>query len=115
MIMEGDPNVLIEGMTVAGIAVGATKGDIYLRSEYPHAQIALNQAISAATRHRAKEFIHFLGRIDRSVRKTLDIHLVLDNYGTHNTPEVKAWLAKHPRFHLHFTPTSASWLNLVER
>lgn len=49
------------------------------------------------------------------MRTTLDIHLVLDNYGTHKTPEVKAWLAKHPRFHLHFTPTSASWLNLVER
>lgn len=66
-------------------------------------------------RHRAKEFIRFLGRINRSVRKTLDIHLVLDNYGTHKTPEVKAWLTTHPRFHLHFTPTSASWLNLVER
>jgi transposase len=66
-------------------------------------------------RHRAKEFIRFLSRIDRCVKKYLDIHLVLDNYGTHKTPEVKAWLAKHPRFHLHFTPTSASWLNLVER
>jgi transposase len=66
-------------------------------------------------RHRAKEFIRFLRRIDRSVRTPLDIHLVLDNYGTHKTPEVKAWLLKHPRFHLHFTPTSASWLNLVER
>jgi len=49
------------------------------------------------------------------VKKTLDVHLVLDNYGTHKTPEVKAWLAHHPRFHCHFTPTSASWLNLVER
>jgi transposase len=66
-------------------------------------------------RHRAKEFIRFLRRIHCSVRKTLDIHLVLDNYGTHKTPEVKTWLARHPRFHLHFTPTSASWLNLVER
>ena len=66
-------------------------------------------------RHRAKEFIRFLRRIDRAVRKTLDVHLVLDNYGTHKTPEVKAWLAHHPRFHCHFTPTSASWLNLVER
>src|SRR5437762_683317 len=66
-------------------------------------------------RHRAKEFIRFLKRIDRCVRKHLDIHLVLDNYGTHKTPEVKAWLAKHRRFKLHFTPTSASWLNLVER
>jgi transposase len=66
-------------------------------------------------RHRAKEFIHFLKRIDRCVRTHLDIHLVLDNYGTHKTPAVKRWLAKHRRFHLHFTPTSASWLNLVER
>jgi len=66
-------------------------------------------------RHRAKEFIGFLKRIDRSTAKDLDLHLILDNYGTHKTPEVKAWLAKHPRFHLHFTPTSASWLNLVER
>ena len=66
-------------------------------------------------RHRAKEFIRFLRRIDRCVKRHLDIHLVLDNYGTHKTPEVKAWLAKHRRFKLHFTPTSASWLNLVER
>jgi putative transposase len=66
-------------------------------------------------RHRAKEFIRFLKRIDRCVQKHLGVHLVLDNYGTHKTPEVKAWLAKHPRFKLHFTPTSASWLNLVER
>jgi transposase len=66
-------------------------------------------------RHRAKEFIGFLKKIDRCVKKYLDLHLVLDNYGTHKTPEVKAWLAKHPRFKLHFTPTSASWLNLVER
>ena len=62
-----------------------------------------------------KEFIRFLKRIDRCVKKHLDVHLVLDNYGTHKTPEVKAWLAKHSRFKLHFTPTSASWLNLVER
>ena len=66
-------------------------------------------------RHRRQEFLRFLRRINRTVRKGLDIHLVLDNYGTHKTPEVKAWLAKHARFHLHFTPTGASWLNLVER
>jgi len=66
-------------------------------------------------RHRAKEFIRFLKRIDRCVQKHLDVHLILDNYGTHKTPEVNAWLARHKRFHLHFTPTSASWLNLVER
>ena len=54
-------------------------------------------------------------RIDRAVRKPRDIHLVLDNYATHKTPEVRDWLDKHPRFKLHFTPISASWLNMVER
>lgn len=66
-------------------------------------------------RHRAKEFLAFLRRIDRAVLKPRDIHIVLDNYATHKTPEVQAWLGNHPRFKLHFTPTSASWLNLVER
>ena len=66
-------------------------------------------------RHRAKEFLRFLRKIDRATKKSLDLHLVLDNYATHKTPQVKAWLAKHPRFHLHFTPTGASWMNLVER
>jgi transposase len=65
-------------------------------------------------RHRAKEFIRFLKHIDRCVQRHLDIRLVLDNYGTRKTQEVRRWLAKHPRFHLRFTPTSASWLNLVE-
>jgi transposase len=66
-------------------------------------------------RHRAKEFICFLKKINRIVAKHLDLHLVVDNYKTHKTKEVQAWLAKHPRFKLHFTPTSCSWLNLVER
>jgi transposase len=66
-------------------------------------------------RHRNGEFLRFLHTIDRQVPKGLAVHLILDNYGTHNHPNVKAWLAKHPRFHLHFTPTSSSWLNLVER
>lgn len=66
-------------------------------------------------RHRAKEFLRFLRRIDRAVLKPRDVHLVLDNYATHKTPKVRAWLDKHPRFKLHFTPTSASWLNMVER
>jgi transposase len=66
-------------------------------------------------RHRAKEFLTFLRRIDRAVKKPRDIYIVLDNYATHKTPEVLAWLSRHPRFKLHFTPTSASWLNLVER
>jgi len=66
-------------------------------------------------RHRNIEFLKFLRKIDREVPTGLDIHMILDNYGTHNHPNVKAWLAKHRRFHLHFTPTSSSWLNLVER
>jgi hypothetical protein len=66
-------------------------------------------------RHRAKELLTFLRRIDRAVTAPRDIHLVLDNYATHKTPEVNAWLEKHPRFKLHFTPTSASSMNLVER
>jgi transposase len=66
-------------------------------------------------RHRHQEFLRFLRMIDSQVPRKLQIHMIVDNYGTHTKPEVKAWLAKHPRFHLHFTPTSSSWLNLVER
>ena len=66
-------------------------------------------------RHRHQEFVRFLRTIDRHTPKGLDLHLIADNYATHNHPGVKAWLEKHPRLHLHFTPTSASWLNLVER
>lgn len=66
-------------------------------------------------RHRAREFRKFLGTIDMSVPARLDVHLILDNYGTHKTPAIRRWLVRHPRFHLHFTPTSASWMNLVER
>ncbi|HVU48022.1 MAG TPA: IS630 family transposase [Terracidiphilus sp.] len=66
-------------------------------------------------RHRHQEFLKFLNRIERSVEAELDIHLVLDNYGTHKHPQVKQWLAERPRYHVHFTPTSSSWLNQVER
>ena len=66
-------------------------------------------------RHRHQEFLRFLKLIDAAVPDGLDLHLVLDNYATHKTPEIQKWLLKHPRFHLHFTPTSSSWLNLVER
>jgi len=66
-------------------------------------------------RHRHQEFLKFLRTIDRSTPKDLDLHLILDNYATHNHPEVKAWLTKHPRFIFHFVPTSSSWLNMVER
>ena len=66
-------------------------------------------------RHRHQEFLRFLKLIDTAVPQDLDLHLVLDNYATHKTPEIQNWLLKHPRFWLHFTPTSSSWLNLVER
>jgi transposase len=66
-------------------------------------------------RHRAVEFRKFLIRIDDEVPGSLDVHVVLDNYATHKTPAIQRWLTRHPRFHLHFTPTGASWLNLVER
>ena len=67
------------------------------------------------SRHRHQEFLRFLRTIDRNTAKSLDLHLVVDNYATHKHPKVKAWLKRHPRFHIHFTPTSASWINLVER
>ncbi|WP_369779449.1 IS630 family transposase [Streptomyces sp. R33] len=66
-------------------------------------------------RHRAVEFKKFLAKLDKEVPVGLEVHLILDNYVTHKVPAVKKWLAAHPRFHLHFTPTGSSWLNLVER
>jgi transposase len=66
-------------------------------------------------RHRHQEFIRFLQRIDAETPQELGLHLIVDNYGTHKHPQVAAWIQRHPRFHLHFTPTSCSWLNLVER
>ena len=66
-------------------------------------------------RHRAAEFLNFLKEIDAQVLEWLDIHIVMDNYATHKTPKIKAWLARRPHYHVHFTPTSASWINQVER
>jgi transposase len=66
-------------------------------------------------RHRAKEFLKFLATIERNTPAGLQAHLIMDNYGTHKTAAVRAWFARHPRFHVHFTPTSASWINQVER
>jgi len=89
-----------------------------------HATTSLFAALDIATgniigrcyqRHRAVEFRKFLSAVEHAVPADLDIHLVLDNYATHKAPPVTAWLARHPRYHLHFTPTSASWLNQVER
>jgi transposase len=79
-------------------------------------EVATGQVISAVKRrHRHQEFLAFLRTIDRTVPADLEVHVILDNLATHKTPAVKSWLLKHPRFHLHFTPTGSSWLNLVER
>jgi transposase len=89
-----------------------------------HGTTALFAALDIATgrilgrcyrRHRASEFRRFLDAIDQAMPDDLDIHLVMDNYATHKAPKIKAWFAKRPRYHLHFTPTYASWLNQVER
>lgn len=89
-----------------------------------HGTTSLFAALDVATgkvigqlkrRHRSVEFLQFLKVIDGAVPKDQEIHLIMDNYGTHKTEKVRAWFAKHPRYHVHFTPTSASWLNLVER
>jgi transposase len=66
-------------------------------------------------RHRHQEFLRFLNQIEENLPAGVDVHLVMDNYGTHKVTKVRAWLARHPRYHVHFTPTSGSWLNLVER
>lgn len=89
-----------------------------------HGTTSLFAALDVATgtvigelhrRHRSAEFRKFLDTIDNAVPGDLDVHLILDNYGTHKTAAIRRWLAKRPRFHVHFTPTSSSWLNLVER
>ena len=66
-------------------------------------------------RHRHEEWLKFLKKIDRETPKDKTLHLIADNYATHKHPNVQEWLEKHPRFNMHFTPTSASWLNMVER
>src|SRR3954471_16678800 len=66
-------------------------------------------------RHRHQEFVRFLDKIDRDTPAHLEVHLIADNYATHKHAAVRRWLERHPRFHIHFTPTSASWLNRVER
>jgi transposase len=78
--------------------------------------VATGKVVTATKRrHRAEEFKAFLTEIDKNVPADLEVHLVLDNSSTHKTPAIHTWLLRHPRFHLHFTPTSSSWLNLVER
>jgi len=89
-----------------------------------HGTTSLFAALNVATgkvigefhqRHRAVEFRKFLDTLEAAVPAALDVHLILDNYGTHKAPRIRRWLARHPRYHVHFTPTEASWINLVER
>ena len=94
----------------------------YVRNGTTSLFAALNVATGAVIgqcyrRHRQQEFLKFLNEIDAQVQREpgVEIHIVLDNYGTHKTPSVKRWFARHPEYHLHFTPTSGSWLNQVER
>jgi transposase len=83
---------------------------------YAALDVASGHVIADMTeRHRAQEFRRFLNLINRSVPEELDVHLVVDNVSTHKTPDIHRWLLRHPRFHLHFTPTYSSWMNLVER
>ena len=70
---------------------------------------------SCYRRHRHQEFLRFLNDVEANLPRGFDVHLVMDNYGTHKVAKVRTWLARHPRYHVHFTPTSGSWLNLVER
>jgi transposase len=101
-------------------------GDIERRThdDKRHGTTSLFAALDIATgqvigqcqpRHRASEFLTFLDTIEANVPADLDVHLVMDNYATHTTPEVREWLARRPRWQVHHTPTSASWLNQVER
>ena len=104
-MMPGTP----ERATHAYVRAGVT-------SLFAALDTATGQVITSIhRRHRAVEFKKFLAKIDREVPADLQVHLVLDNYATHKTAEIKRWLVRHPRFHLHFIPTSSSWLNLVER
>jgi transposase len=110
--------------TQPGLPLG--QGHIATRTHdyYRHGTVTLFAALNylngkilaeRAPRHRHQEWLKFLQAIERASPPEVDVHLILDNYATHKHPKVRRWLAQRPRFHLHFTPTSASWLNLVER
>lgn len=107
---------------------GLPLGQGHIRTQthdyYRHGTVTLFAALNylngkilaqRAPRHRHQEWLSFLKAIDGEIAAGIDIHIVLDNYATHKHPKVQAWLSKHPRFHMHFTPTSSSWLNMVER
>lgn len=110
--------------TQASLPMTKGRGETMTHDYKRHGTTTLFAALDAATgkvigqclpKHRHQEFLKFLRTIDREVPDHLAVHLIVDNYATHKHANVRAWLDKHPRFHLHFTPTSSSWLNLVER
>ena len=110
--------------TQPGLPLG--QGHIRTRTHdyYRHGTVTLFAALDylsgkvfahTAPRHRHQEWLAFLRKIDKEVAPELELHIICDNYSTHKHAKVTAWLKRHPRFHLHFIPTSSSWLNLVER
>lgn len=110
--------------TQASLPMTRGRGETMTHDYKRHGTTTLFAALDAATgkvigqclpKHRHQEFLKFLRTIDREVPDHLAVHLIVDNYATHKHANVRSWLDKHPRFHLHFTPTSSSWLNLVER
>ncbi len=110
--------------TQPGLPLGVGHIKTKTHDYYRHGTLTLFAALNylegklitqIAEQHRHQEWLAFLKKVDRETPKKLAIHLIVDNYATHKHPEVRAWLDKHPRFHMHFTPTSSSWMNLVER
>ena len=126
MVLSVDEKSQVQALdrTQPGLPIKKGRADTMTHDYKRHGTTSLFAALDVATgavigqcmrRHRHQEFLRFLRTIDQQTPKTLDLHLILDNYATHKHDKVKLWLDKDPRFHLHFTPTSASWLNLVER
>jgi transposase len=126
MVLSVDEKSQIQALdrTQPSLPIHAGKPVTQTHDYKRHGTTTLFAALDVATgevigrlkpRHRTQEFLEFLRTIDSNTPKDLNVHLIMDNYSTHKTQSVKDWLADHPRFHVHFTPTSASWLNLVER
>ena len=126
MVLSVDEKSQVQALdrTQPGLPIKKGRAGTMTHDYKRHGTTSLFAALDVATgavigqcmrRHCHQEFLRFLRTIDQQTPKTLDLHLILDNYATHKHDKVKLWLDKHPRFHLHFTPTSASWLNLVER
>src|SRR5277367_5535748 len=126
LVLSVDEKSQIQALdrTQPGLPMKKGRAGTWTHDYKRHGTTTLFAALDVATgkvigqcmkRHRHQEWLKFLRAIDRATPKALDLHRIADNYATHKHPAVKAWLAKHPRFHMHFTPTSASWLNLVER